>query len=81
MRTSCNHVTSLAANVRAIYSALVDDSATIDCLFEHQLTGSLFSMNIKPDVDFRLFLSPAQLQSEYLSTQSFFSLPYVIPQS
>ena len=81
VRKSRNHVTSLAANVRAIYSAFVDDSATVDCLFEHQLTGPLFSMNIKPDVDFWLSLSPAQSESEYPWTQSSFSPPYVIPWS
>ena len=81
VKRSRNHVASLAANVKDIYSASVDDSATVDCLFEHQLTSPPFSMNIKPDVDFRLSLSPAQSESEYPSTQSFFSPPYVIPRS
>ncbi len=59
-----SQVASLAANVSAIYSASVEEGATVDCLLGHQLIGPLFSMKMKPDVDFRLFLLPAQFESE-----------------
>ena len=52
MRRSRSQVASLAASVKAMYSASVDDSATVDCRFEHQLTGPPFSINMKPEVDF-----------------------------
>lgn len=47
------HVASFAARVRAMYSASVDDNATVGCFFEHQLTGPPFNMKIKPEGDFR----------------------------
>lgn len=51
-----SQVAFFAASVRAIYLASVDDNATIGCLFEQQLTGPLFNIKIKPDVDFWLSL-------------------------
>lgn len=65
-----SHVASFAASVRAMYSASVDDKATMGCLLEHQLTGPPLSMKMKPEVDFQLSLSPAQSKSEYPSTRS-----------
>lgn len=59
-----NHVASFAANVKAMYLASVDDRATVACFLEHQLTGPLFNMKMKPEIDLRLSLSPAQLGSE-----------------
>ncbi len=61
---SGSQVASFAVRVRAIYSASVDDSATVGCFFEHQLTGPPFSIKMKPDFDLRLSLSPAQSESE-----------------
>lgn len=58
MRRSCSQVAFLAAKIKAIYSALVDDSTIIDCRFEHQLIGPPFNMNIKPKFDFQLSLLP-----------------------
>lgn len=52
MKKSRSQVASLAGRVKAMYLALVDDIATVDCCFEHQLTGAQFSMNIKPEVEF-----------------------------
>lgn len=64
-----------------MYSASVDDNATVRCFFEHQLTGPPFSMKIKPEVDFQSSLSPARSDSEYPSTKSLSWPPYVIPRS
>lgn len=61
---SLSQVVSFAARVRAIYSALVDDNATVDCFLEHQLTDPLFSIKMRPDVDLWLFLLSAQSESE-----------------
>lgn len=79
MRSKWSHVASLAASVRAMYSASMDDKAMVGCHFEHQLTGPPLSIKMKPKVDFRLFLSQAQAESEYPSTKSSSWLPYVIP--
>ena len=38
----------MAASVSAIYSASVEERATVACLFEHQLTGPPLSMKINP---------------------------------
>ena len=73
MKKSCSQVASLAARVKAMYLASADDSTTINCHFEHQLTGPLFSINIKPEVDFQLSLLLVQSQSKYPTTQSFSS--------
>ena len=54
-----SHITFFAASIRAMYSASVDEKATVGYLFEHQLTEPPSSMKMKPEVDFRLFLSPA----------------------
>ncbi len=70
MRSRRSHVASLAASVRVMYSAFVDNKATVDCLFEHQLTGPPLSIKTKSEVDFRLSLSPAKSESEYPSTRS-----------
>ena len=61
---------SFVANTRAMYLAMVDKKATVGCLFEYQLTGPLLNIKIKSEIDFQLFLSPAQSKSEYLSTVS-----------
>lgn len=71
----------VACNILRILSASGDDNSTVDCLFEHQLTGHPFIMNIKPEVVFRLSLSPVQSQSKYPSTRSSSLPPYVIPRS
>ena len=55
---------SLAAKVSAIYSASVDESATVCCLLEHQLIGPLFNIKTYPEVDLLSSLSPAQSESE-----------------
>lgn len=72
MSNKRSHVASFVARVKAMYSALVDDNAAVGCFFEHQLTGPSLSMKIKPEVDFRLSLLPAQSESEYLTTKSLF---------
>lgn len=73
-----SHIAFLMANVRAIYLVLVDDNAIVVCFFKHQLTGPLFSMKIKSDVDFWLSLSLAQSESKYPSTKSLSWPPYMI---
>lgn len=65
-----SHVASFSARVRAMYYALVDDNAIVGCFLEHQLTGPSLSIKMKPEVDFRLSLSPAQSESKYPSTRS-----------
>lgn len=55
-----------------MYLALVDDRGTIDSFFKHQLTGSLLSMKIKPEIDFQLSLFLTQSKSKYLSMMSLF---------
>ena len=70
-----SYVTSFAAKVRAIYLALVDNNAAIAYFFEYQLTNPSLSMNMKSEVDFRLYLSSAQSKFEYPSTNSFFWPP------
>lgn len=64
VRRRQSQVASLAAKVRAMYSASVEDSGTVACCLERQLTGPPFSMNINPEVDLLLVLSPAQSESE-----------------
>ena len=64
VRSRRSQVASLAASVSAMYSASVEEIATVNCLLEHQLIGPPFSIKMKPDVDFRLSLSPAQSESE-----------------
>ena len=61
---SQSQVASFIAKIRVIYSALVDNSAMVDCFFEHQLTGLPFKMKIKLNVDIQLSLFFAQLESE-----------------
>lgn len=70
---------SLAAKVSAVYFASVENRATFACLLEHQLISPPFSMKMNPDVDFRLFLSPAQSESEYPSIFSSSFPLYVMP--
>lgn len=70
-----SQVASFAANVKARYSASVDERATVDCLLQHQLTGPPLRIKMKPEVDFRLSLSPAQSESEYPSTSKLFWPP------
>ena len=43
-----------------MYSACVDDRATVACLLELQLTGPLFIMKTKPAADFLESLSPPE---------------------
>ena len=81
IKSSRSHVASFAARVRVMYSASVDNRTIVDCFFEHQLTGPLLSMKIKPEVDFWLSLSPAQSESEYPSMRSLSWPPNVIPRS
>ena len=71
MSNSRIYVIFFAANVNAIYSTLVEERATVDCLFKYQLTGLPFSIKIKPEVDFWLAKSPAQTESEYPLISSF----------
>lgn len=59
MSSKCNQVASFAANMKAIYLASVENKVTVGCLLERQLIGPLLSIKMKPDVDFRLFLSLA----------------------
>ncbi len=56
VRRSLSQVASLTASMSVIYSASVEERATVDCLFEHQLTGPPLSIKINPEVDFRLSL-------------------------
>lgn len=65
-------VASFVASVRAIYLVLIDNSIIVVCFLEHQLTVPLLSMKMKPEVDFWLFLLPAQSEFEYPSINSFF---------
>lgn len=58
------HIASFAASINAMYSASVDNRATVGCLLEHQLTGPPFSMKMKPEVNFQLSKSPAQSESD-----------------
>ena len=55
---SLSNVASLAPNVRAIYSASVNDSAM---LMQHQLTRAPLSMKMYPEVDFQHSLSRGNL--------------------
>ena len=70
-----SHVASFAAMVSGMYSASVNKRIMVGFLFEHQLTSPPFTMKMKLDVNFRLFLSPAQSESEYPSIGSLFSPP------
>lgn len=69
--SSRSHVVFFTTSVRAIYSVLVDNKATVGCFLEYQLTGSPFSIKIKSDIDFWLFSSLAQSELEYLLMSSF----------
>lgn len=70
---------SLAAKVSIVYSTFVEDRATVACFLEHQLIGLLFSMKVKLDIDFRLFLLPTQSELEYPSIFSSSFSSYVMP--
>ncbi len=39
-----SYIASLAASIKVIYSASVDDSATVGCFLDYQLIGSPFSI-------------------------------------
>lgn len=49
-------VAFFVANVKAIYLALMEDWATVNCFLEHQLMKPLLSIKIKLNIDFRLSL-------------------------
>lgn len=72
MNSKCSHFASFAASIKAIYSVLIDNKATVGCFLEHQIIGPLFNIKMKPKVDFQLSSFPAQLQLEYPLTNSFF---------
>lgn len=52
MNSRHSHVAFLAASVKAIYSALVDDKVMVNCFLEHQLTGPPFSIKMTPEFNF-----------------------------
>lgn len=60
-----NQTTSLHASVTAIYSASVDDSATVVCLCDFHDTAPP-NKNTYPVVDLRVSISPPQSESLYL---------------
>lgn len=53
-----------AARVSAIYSASIDNKATIACLLEYKLTGLLFSMKMNSNVNFFIVWLLAQSELE-----------------
>ena len=48
-----------------MYSASVDEIATVACFVLFQLTADPLRIKMKPDVDFRSPRSPAWSESEY----------------
>lgn len=49
-------VASFVANIKAIYLAMMEDWATVNCFLEHQLMRPLLNIKIKFNIDFRLSL-------------------------
>lgn len=68
--SKCNQVTYYAANVKAIYSALIENTILIDCFLKHQYIRLLLSMKMNLNIDFRFFLILAQWVSKQLFTNS-----------
>ena len=64
VKAESSHTASLAANAAAIYSASVEDAATIACRLLAQLITPPTIKNTFPDVDLRVSLSSAQSESE-----------------
>lgn len=52
MSNKYSHIAFFAANVNTMYSASVDNRATMNCLLEYQLTELSFSIKMKSKVDF-----------------------------
>ena len=65
-RSDLSHSASWLASDRAIYSASVDDSATVGCLRDLQVIGAPDRWKIYPVVDLRVSKSPAQSESLYI---------------
>ena len=63
-RSSFNQTASWVACDKAIYSASVEEIATVDCFVLFQLIVDPLRIKIKPDVDFRSPRSPAWSESE-----------------
>lgn len=47
-----NQITFFIIKVKAIYSILVENKATIDFFLEYQLVEHLLSIKINPNIDF-----------------------------
>ena len=63
----CNlfiHMASLQDSVHAIYSASVDDKATVGCFLDFQVIAAFPRIKAYPDVDFRVLISLAQSESQ-----------------
>lgn len=61
---SPSHVTFFTTNVNVTYSTSVNERATVDCYFEHQLIGLPLSIKIQPDIDLLIAQLLAQLESK-----------------
>lgn len=73
-------MTSLAVKISIIYSSSIENRVIVAYYLEYQLFGLLFSMKMNQNIDFQLFLLPAQFESKYFLIFSC-SLPlYIISQ-
>lgn len=52
MSKNFSHITFFVAEIKTIYFAFVNNNATIVYVLDYQLTRPLFSINIKPKVNF-----------------------------
>jgi len=65
VRSLQSHRASLVAVLAARYSALVEESAIVDCFLLAQVTGALQRIKRYPNVDLQSSLFPLQSVSEY----------------
>lgn len=64
LRSDLIHKASCVALVRAIYSASVDERATMGCSLDCQVIGEFPKKKTFPEVDLLVIKSPAQSASE-----------------
>src|SRR5258707_1895522 len=72
------HTICLVVSLRHMYSASVEDNATVFCFLETQLTAPPASFIMFPVTDFLLMGSLAQSASAYAINPSWFCPSYII---
>ncbi len=78
IRRRQSYFASLDASFKTIYLASLDDNKSVSPFFEYLPTNFFLSIKMKLKINIKLFLSPAQFKSEYLSVRFFSGLQYLI---